>query len=147
MESQWTLKAISKDELIVQEKLQDRGKIKGESLRSCIPVIRNIIEFVCDYEGIPMQLHRKFTSNQVKFSGTLPLDETAGVKLALIFKLQEQVNEINRVKLIANRVERFTREEAAYWFSLISYSGEIFNRWAQEGLGVVLSGEPNRIKK
>ena len=41
--------------------------------------------------------------------------EEAGAKLALIFRLQERVTDVDRVELIAQRVARFTREEAAYW--------------------------------
>jgi len=70
----------------------------------------------------------------------LPLDEEAGAKLSLIFRLQERLDDLDRVELIARRVTRFTREEAIYWLSRTTSYGPDANRWAVSGLRILLGG-------
>jgi hypothetical protein len=70
------------------------------------------------------------------------LDEEAGCKLSLIFRLRERILEMDRVELIARRVQRFTREEAAYWYSRTTNFGEAANRWARAGMRTMLGGQP-----
>lgn len=123
-------------------KLVDRGLIYGAALRRCMPVLRSIVDRVTDAEGVPLELQRFLSGSRIQFRGNLPLDEEAGPKLALIFKLRERIQELDRVELIARRVERFTREEAAYWFSRITNFGEDPNRWARAGLRTMLGGQP-----
>jgi hypothetical protein len=72
----------------------------------------------------------------------LPLDEEAGAKLALIFRLSANVADLDRAELIARRVLRFTREEATYWHSRITGFGRDADRWAAAGLRIVLGGQP-----
>lgn len=122
--------------------LRDRGLLYGQSLRRCLPVIRTIIGSVCDEAGIPLDLQRFLNNGRITFRGNLPLDEEAGVKLSLIFKLQERVKEMDRVELIAWRVARFSREEAAYWLTRVTQFGEAANRWALAGMRIMLGGQP-----
>ena len=72
----------------------------------------------------------------------MPLDEEAGVKLALLFKLQERLKELDRIELLARRIDRFTREEAGYWYSRITSFGAAANRWAMAGMKLMLAGQP-----
>jgi len=122
--------------------LRDRGVLYGQQQIRCLPVIRTILQRVCDQAGIPLELHRFFSGARIMFRGNLPLDAEAGYKLALIFKLQERIREMDRVELIARRADRFTREEAGYWYSRISKFGDAANRWAIAGLKVMLAGHP-----
>ncbi|AVX21336.1 hypothetical protein SAMN02745885_00581 [Carboxydocella sporoproducens DSM 16521] len=122
--------------------LKDRGLLYGQALHRCLPVIRQIISPVCDTEGIPLELQRFFPATKITYRGNLPLNEEAGAKLALIFKLQERVREMDRVELIAWRVAKFSREEAAYWLSRATQYGETANRWAQAGMRIMLGGQP-----
>lgn len=122
--------------------LKERGLIYGQALRRCLPVIRDILRGICDGSGIPLELQRFFTGERITFRGNLPLDEEAGAKLALIFKLQERLNDMDRVELIARRVERFSREEAVYWLTRATHYGETANRWAQAGMRIMLGGQP-----
>lgn len=123
-------------------RLEERGLIYGSALRRCLPIFRDIIAPVADEEGIPLELERFLSAPRIEFQGNLPLDEEAGPKLALVFKLRERVKEMDRVELIARRIERFTREEAAYWFSRITNFGEDPNRWARAGMRTMLGGQP-----
>lgn len=123
-------------------KLEQRGLVYGPALRRCLPVFRKIVGTVTDEQGVPLELHRFLTGNSIDFRGNLPLDEEAGFKLALIFKLRERIQDMDRVELIARRVGRFTREEAAYWFSRITNFGEDPNRWARSGMRTMLGGQP-----
>jgi hypothetical protein len=120
--------------------LQERGLIYGDSQRRCLPVLREIVSRVQDSRHVGLELQR-LLPDRIQFRGNLPLDDEAGCKLTLIFKLQERVKELDRVELIARRVERFTREEAAYWLSRISNFGDDANRWAVSGMKIVLGGQ------
>lgn len=122
--------------------LRDRGLLYGQPLRRCLPVIRAIISSVCDNAGIPLDLQRFLNNGRIAFRGNLPLDEEAGAKLSLIFKLQERLKDMNRVELIAWRVQRFSREEAAYWLTRATHYGNAANRWAQAGMRIMLGGQP-----
>ena len=122
--------------------LKERGLIYGEQQLRCLPVFRTILTRVCDQAGIPLELHQFLNGKRVDFRGNLPLDEEAGCKLSLIFKLQERIKELDRVELIARRVDRFTREEAAYWYSRMTSFGDAANRWAAAGMKVMLAGQP-----
>lgn len=130
------------DKVTGKKVLKDRGLLYGQPLRRCLPVIRLIIGGVCDDKGIPLDLQRFVDNERIAFRGNLPLDEEAGIKLSLIFKLQERLKEMDRVELIAWRVERFSREEAAYWLSRVTQYGEAANRWAQAGMRIMLGGQP-----
>ncbi len=122
--------------------LKERGLIYGQPQRRCLPVIRNILMRICDDAGIRLELHQYLNGKRITFRGNLPLDAESGYKLALMFKLQERIKEMDRVELIARRVDRFTREEAGYWFSRISTFGDAANRWAAAGMKVMLGGHP-----
>jgi len=122
--------------------LRDRGLIYGQALRRCIPPIKTIISRVSDAGGVPLELQRFLTNGRISFRGNLPLSEEAGSKLSLIFKLRERILDMDRVELIAWRVERFTREEAVYWLSRITQYGAAPNRWARAGLRLMLGGQP-----
>lgn len=98
-----------------QSHLEERGMLYGGALRRVLPVIRDIIVKVQDDQGIPFELSQFVKSKPIKFRGNLPLDDTAGYKLAVISILQSFLQELDRVELIARWVNRFTREEAAYW--------------------------------
>lgn len=122
--------------------LKDRGLIYGPSLRRCMPIIRLIIGRVCDPSGIPLELQYFFPNGRSSFLGNLPLNEEAGAKLALIFRLQGRMADLDRVELMAWRVDRFSREEAIYWLSRATQYGPAANRWAQAGMRILLGGQP-----
>ncbi|WP_027363591.1 DUF7680 family protein [Desulfotruncus alcoholivorax] len=123
--------------------LRDRGLLYGQPLRRSMPVIRSVISGVCDDAGIPLELQRLVNNGRITFRGNLPLSDEAGVKLALIFKLQERIKDMDRVELIAWRVERFSREEAQYWLTRATQYGDAANRWAQAGMRIMLGGQPD----
>ncbi len=122
--------------------LREIGLIYGPQQQRVLPVIRTIIGRICNSQGIPLELGQYVNSQRITFRGNLPLDAEAGSKLALIFKLQERILELDRVELIARRVNRFTREEAGYWLSRITTYGDAANRWALAGMKVMLGGQP-----
>jgi len=125
-----------------QGALVERGHITGDAQRRCLPVLRNILSRVCDESGVPLELQRYLTAEGLRLRLNLPLDEEAGAKLALVCKLQERVNDMDRVELIARRVERFTQEEAAYWLSRMTAFSLDANRWAVAGMRITLGGHP-----
>ena len=50
--------------------------------------------------------------------------------------------ESNGVLRMACRIARFTREEAAYWYSRATNFGVDANRWALSGMRIMLGGQP-----
>lgn len=120
--------------------LIERGSLYGEPLHRCRPIVKSILECVTDKVGVPLELNRYMTAEGLRLRGNLPLDEEAGAKLALIFRLQDRLKDLDRVELIAYRVAQFTREEAAYWLSRTTSFGPSANRWAASGLRVMLGG-------
>jgi hypothetical protein len=123
-------------------KLVERGHIGGASQRRCLPIVRRIVERVPDNNGVPLDLDRYLTQEGLKLRLNLPLNEEAGAKLCLIFRLQERVNDLDRVELIARRAANFSREEAEYWLSRATSYGSDANRWAVSGLRLILGGQP-----
>ncbi len=121
----------------------DRGALFGDALVRLLPIARKILSGIRNEQGLPLEVQRYLENLPVSYRGNLPLDEEAGFKLALIFKLQERLKEIDRVELMARRVEKFSREEAAYWYSRISDFSPEANRWAQAGLRIMLAGQPH----
>ena len=120
--------------------LKERGLLYGQPQLRCLPIIKAMISRVQNEAGIPLELYRFLAGNRITFRGNLPLDDEAGVKLALFFKLQERIKELDRVELMARRIDRFTREEAAYWYSRMTSFGPVANRWAAVGMKIMLSG-------
>lgn len=121
----------------------DRGTLFGDALVRLLPIVRKILSGIRNEQGIPLEAQRYIEGLPVTYRGNLPLDEEAGFKFALIFKLQERLKELDRVELMARRVEKFSREEAAYWYSRISDFSIEANRWAQAGLRITLAGQPH----
>lgn len=122
--------------------LAERGRIYGEMLVRIRPILRQILQIVTDDAGIPLELSAYAAPAANRFRGNLPLDEEAGAKLALIFKLTDRVKDMERVELIARRINRFTREEATYWLSRIVHFGPEAGRWSVAGMRIMLAGEP-----
>jgi len=122
--------------------LKEKGLLYGPQQQRCLSVIRHILSRICDKNDIPLELAQYINGQRIDFRGNLPLDVEAGYKLALIFKLQERIKELDRVELIARRVDRFTKEEAGYWYSRISTFGDAANRWAAAGMKIMLAGQP-----
>lgn len=121
--------------------LVECGHLAGEAQRRCLPILRQIVGRVRDEYGVPLELQRYLTQEGLRLRLNLPLDEEAGAKLGLIFRLQERITDLDRVELIARRVARFTREEAVYWLSRMTSFGTDANRWAISGLRIMLGGQ------
>jgi hypothetical protein len=133
--------ALTADGLATKGRLAERGHLLGDALRRCLPVLRGIVAGVQDESGIPLEIQRYLTQEGLRLRVNLPLDEESGAKLALIFRLQERVTDLDRVELMARRIERFTREEAAYWLSrMVSFSPDA-RRWAVAGMRLMLGGQ------
>ncbi len=125
------------------EGLVERGHLKGEALRRLLPLLKKACSHVVDISGVPTQVDRFLSQEGLRLRLTLPIDDDAGAKLALIFRLQERLPDADRAELIARRVLQFSREEALYWLSRVTDFGPDANRWAVSGLRLLLGGQPN----
>jgi hypothetical protein len=117
------------------------GHIAGEAQRRVLPVLKSVLGRVRDQAGVPLHLERWMTVEGLRRMVTLPLDEEAGARLALVFRLHERIADLDRVELIARRVERLTREEANYLLSRTTRFDPAANRWATAGLRIMLGGQ------
>ena len=130
------------DEDSKETRLVDRGVLYGDQLRRCLPGIQHVLARVRDEADKHMDLHQFLQGKTISFRGNLPLDEGAGSKLALLFRLQERVKDLDRVELMARRIDNFTDEEASYWLSRILHFSRATNRWAIAGMRIMLGGLP-----
>ena len=129
-------------------KLKELGRIYNGHLRVCLPAIRCIMSGMTDEQGVPMAMHL-LLDEKVTYRGRIPLDETAGGKLALLFRLHPLVRDDNRVELMAWRIERFSREETMYWLTKVSIPtyGKRSVEWAKSGLRLMLAGQQKDTKE
>jgi len=130
------------DEDSKETRLVDRGVLYGDQLRRCLPGIQQVLSRVRDENDKHLDLHQFLQGKTNSFRGNLPLDDGAGSKLALLFRLQERVQDLDRVELMARRIDNFTDEEAAYWLSRITHFSKASNRWAVAGMRIMLGGMP-----
>ena len=84
---------------------------------------------------------KTISGKQITFRGNLPLDENAGAKLGLLFRLQQRVKDLDRVEIMSVRINNFTAEEASYWLSRILHFSDASNRWAAAGMRIMLGGQ------
>lgn len=120
----------------------ERGTLHGESVRACLPVLKRILEEVKDEQGIPLGLESFLSAQGLKQTDiNFPLDEAAGARLALFFRLQAKVKDVDRIELIGRRVAMFSREEAVYWLANVTTADPALRSWATSGLRMLLCGE------
>lgn len=120
----------------------ERGTLHGESVRACLPVLKRILEEVKDDQGIPLGLERYMSAQGLKQTDlNFPLDEAAGARLALFFRLQSKVKDVDRIELIGRRVAMFSREETVYWLANVTTADPALRSWATSGLRILLCGE------
>lgn len=120
----------------------ERGTLHGESVRACLPVLKRILEEVKDEQGIPLGLESFMSAQGLKQTDlNFPLDEAAGARLALFFRLQSKVKDVDRIELIGRRVAMFSREEAVYWLANVTTADPALRSWATSGLRMLLCGE------
>jgi len=117
------------------------GMMDSAKYRACKQSLKHYLSRETDQAGIPLEYHSYITDAFPTFSITFPNDcSEACVKLALLFRLQKGVHDINKIVLMAQRIEKFTKEEAAYWLSKTLYDTEEHKKWAVKGLRIMLAG-------
>lgn len=123
-------------------KLKDWGRLYNGNLRACLPAVRSMMMGMTDKQGHPLDIHL-LLNGQIVYRGQIPLDETIGGKLSLLFRLHARVRDRNRAELMAWRIARFTREETLYWLTKVSISayGKRSVEWAKSGLRLMLAGQ------
>ncbi|KAE8437989.1 DUF7680 family protein [Vreelandella piezotolerans] len=123
-------------------KTVERGNLYGDSVRACLPVLKRILEEVKDEQGIPLGLETYMNIKGLQQTDlNFPLDETAGARLALFFRLQSKVKDVDRIELIGRRVAMFSREEAVYWLANVTTADPALRSWATSGLRILLCGD------
>ncbi len=122
--------------------LEQRARLYNGPLKVSEGIIADIVRRVQDMGGVSYELDRFLTPDAIRRPWTLPLDDEAGAKLAIMGKLQEKLRgQDDRIELIARRVAALSREEAAYFFSWIFRQDADKNRWAVSGLRLLFGGQ------
>jgi len=120
---------------------QVMGVMDSATYRVCKQSLKHYLSRETDQAGIPLEYHKHITDAFPTFSITFPNDYSeACSKLALFFRLQKGVHDVNKIALMAQRIENFTREEAAYWLSRTLHGTDEHKKWAVKGLRIMLAG-------
>ena len=129
-------------------KLKEWGRMFNGNLRACLPAIRSMMAGMIDNPCRPLEV-QILLDDQIRFRGKIPLDETTGGKLSLLFRLHPQIRRIERAELMAWRIARFSREETMYWLTKVSVSayGKRSVEWAKSGLRLMLAGQQHDIEE
>ena len=106
-----------------------------------LDVIRGIVKqwLTCaiDERGIPYEAQKALDG-----AGTAPIDEDTYNRLALLAALVTSRMTRRRLLVLANRINKFSREECNYWLSKAQFGayGNIGKRWAIAGMRMMLCG-------
>lgn len=124
-------------------RLVEHGCIYGAALREGLAALREILATVTDASGTSLGLG-ELVGTDTAYRGNLPLNETAGLKLALYAKLHPQLRDAARIELMAWRIERLSREEARYYLVKVTVPsyGRRGIEWAKSGIRIILAGRP-----
>jgi len=143
--------------LVLKEREEVEGELKGrfrnreyrfygDAMQRLLAdrLLARLVAEVSDPDEVPLQLDKVLVPavlNKEKLPIRLPLNEESGMKLALLFKLGSPLRDVDRVELIARRLDRFSREEAGYWYSRIARFDKDLRSMGVRGLRVLLSGD------
>src|SRR5215831_16579241 len=75
-------------------RLVERGRVAGAAQRRALSMLKSVLGRVRDGNGVPLHLERWLTVDGLRHTATLPLDEEAGAKLALVFRLHERIADL-----------------------------------------------------
>lgn len=123
------------------ERMHTYGRIGYGQLRACKLAIRQILAYVYDDLGRPMELP-SLIDDRVEYRGDLPLDRAAGPAMALLVTLIDPRMDEARAELLAWRISRLTAEEAMYYLGKVTLAtyGEAARTWAVRGMRTMLCG-------
>ncbi len=122
------------------ERLVDRGVLTEKEALKLLPLLKTIVSKMTDPNGLPLKLGYFLSDRAVKEKWSLPLDEFLGSKVCLILRLVQNMNDEDRMLLIAHRVDALSREEVSYWLTWTTSMGRLYNRWAIKGMRIILAG-------
>jgi len=118
------------------------GVMDSATYRATKSYLKRYLFHETNQAGIPLEYHRHITDSFPNFEIVFEneQDSQACAKLALLFRLQKGVHDVNKIFLMAQRIENFTREEAAYWLSRTLHGTDEHRKWAVKGLRIMLAG-------
>lgn len=133
-----------------QGRFNDREhQFYGDIMRRVLSegLLARMVSSVTDVDEVPMELGKILVPNiidRIDLPLQIPLDEEAGFKLGLLFSLSSKLQDKDRVELMARRIDRFAREEAAYWYSRITRMDKDLQVMAMKGLKITLCGDGSK---
>lgn len=113
-----------------------------EAVRPCYAALEHMLGYELDDLGIPTLAQ---TLINTPMPEVIPLDpDTSGVHVHLCLILIGGITNWQRRELIAWRISRYTREEAAYWLGKCTQPDPALAKWAARGMVIALSGDGKR---
>lgn len=100
-------------------------------------IVKRWLSCVLDDRGIPTNAQQIIGNG-----GSIPIGEETFCRLSLLAVLATGRMSRRRLLVLANRLDKFSREECLYWFSRAAYSryGDVAKRWAIAGMRLMLCG-------
>jgi hypothetical protein len=100
-------------------------------------VLQRWLSCVLDERGVPRNAQQIIDNG-----GSISIGEETFCRLSLLAILSTGRMSRRRLIVLANRLDKFSREECMYWFSRASYSwyGDVAKRWAIAGMRLMLCG-------
>lgn len=143
--------------LLVKERLEIEGERRGkfadrdfqcygEPMRRLLAegLLARMVTEVTDTDDVRLGLEhilRPRVLDAAALPLQIPLDEPSGTRLGLLFILQGKMRDKDRIELMARRIARFSREEAAYWYSRVTRLEPDLRSMAARGLKIMLCGD------
>ena len=118
----------------------------GDPMRRVLSegLLARMVESVTDRDEVSLDLNLLLVPrsvDKIELPLQVPLDDESGYKLGLLFCLSSKIRDNDRVELMARRIDRFSMEEAGYWYSRITRMDRDLQAFAIKGLKIVLCGD------
>ncbi|MBA4544557.1 hypothetical protein H1164_17140 [Thermoactinomyces daqus] len=109
----------------------------GKALNRCFRIVSHWLhtQVLCPKTGAELNLHQSLR-NVPKRGRTIILSEESWRRIALLAKVSKGMVDMNRVELIALRINRMTHEEVTYL-----YLCRCDDDWGIKGLRIMLAGD------
>lgn len=133
---------VAKQTGLVLKRDGNKMEVLGaEQFNRCFRIISHWLQLlvICPKTGAPLNLHLRL-KNLPKRGRTIEISEDAWTRIAFLAKLTKGMTDMNRVELIALRINRMTREECVYWYSWTNRPEHV-GTWSVKGLRIMLAGD------
>lgn len=129
--------------LILKEDGKNVETLGEKQFNRCFRIISYWLQtlVICPKTGAPLNLHQKLQNLPKQRGRKIDISRDAWIRIALLAKLVKGMTDMNRVELIALRINRFSYEECSYWYSRVAHLSPKMCEWSIKGLRIMLAGD------